>query len=153
TRGARAELQPLAYSDTPPGGEVPPRTTLEVELELPGGATDSWDERDSLVHSDDTPEGGDHYVVETDEERRSLIRFGNGTNGMQLPDDAIVHCRYQVGEPLEGNVGADSIVHLDESLDPVLPGATIWNPFDVVDAREPEPAALVIRRVPEAYCA
>jgi Baseplate J-like protein len=152
TRGARAELQPLAYCDTPPGGEVPPRSTLEVELELPGGATDSWDERDSLVHSDGSPEGGDHYVVETDEERGSLIRFGNGTNGMLLPDDAIVHCRYQVGKPLEGNVGADSIVHLEKSLAPVLlAGATIWNPFDVVDARDPEPAALVIRRVPEAY--
>jgi hypothetical protein len=43
-------------------------------------------------------------------------------------------------------------VHLEKSLAPVLlAGATIWNPFDVVDARDPEPAALVIRRVPEAY--
>ncbi len=150
-RDARAELQPLAYRDTPPGGEVPPRSTLEIDVELPSGATDSWDERDSLVHSDDSPEGGDHFVVETDEERRSLVRFGNGTNGMLLPDGAIVHCTHQVGQPLDGNVGADSIVHLDESLDLLLAGATVWNPFDVVDGRDPEPAARVIRRVPEAH--
>jgi predicted phage baseplate assembly protein len=53
--------------------------------------------------------------------------------------------------PLEGNVGADSIVHLDTSLDLLIDGATVWNPFDVDDGRDPEPRAIVIRRVPEAY--
>jgi hypothetical protein len=147
-RGARAELQPLAYRDTPPGGETPPVSTLSVEVELPGGARDRWNERISLVHS---AEDGDDFVVETDEERRSLLRFGNGTNGMTLPDKAVVHCTYQIGVPLEGNVGADSIVRLDTSLDLLLDGATIWNPFDVDDGRNPEPPALIIRRVPEAY--
>ena len=150
---ARAELQPLAYRDTTPGGDVPPRSTLTVEVELPDGATDPWDERVSLIHSDDSAESGDHFVVETDEQRRSLLRFGNGVNGRALPDGAIVHCSYQAGVALAGNVGADSIVHLDATLDPLLDGATVWNPFDVTGARDPEPPELIIRRVPEAYSA
>jgi hypothetical protein len=64
-RGSRAELQPLAYRKTPPGGEVPPRSTLSVEVTLPGGATDRWDERISLIHSDDSPEEGDSETART----------------------------------------------------------------------------------------
>ncbi len=147
-RPARAQLQPLAYVDTPPDGEVPPVSTLSVEVELPDGARDLWQEQISLVHS--TDQSGD-FVVETDEDRRSVLRFGNGTNGMLLPDHAVVHCTYQVGVPLEGNVGADTLVHLDSTLDPLLAGATVWNPFDVVDGRDPKPAVQVIRQAPEAY--
>jgi hypothetical protein len=151
TRGAMAEPQPLAYRDTPPGGEEPPQSTLSLKVELPDGSEDPWDERISLIHSDDSPEGGDHFVVETDEERGSLIRFGNGTNGMALPGGAIVHCRYQVGNPRAGNVGADSIVHLDTAFDLLVDQATVWNPFDVTDGGDPELPARIIRRVPEAY--
>ena len=47
--------------------------------------SDPWDEVESLVHSDDSAEQGDHFMVETDERRRSVLRFGNGTNGRLLP--------------------------------------------------------------------
>jgi hypothetical protein len=150
-RDAHAQLQPLAYENTPPGGDVAPVTTLDVKVDVPGGGTESWGEQIDLVHSDDSQENGNHFLVETDEERHSLLRFGNGSNGMLLPDGAIVRCKYQTGMPLEGNVGADSIVHLDSGLNPLLDQATVWNPFDVVDGRDPEPIAQVIRRAPEAY--
>lgn len=154
------EDEPLAYRNTPPGGEIPPRTTLTVageagrsalEVILPDGTIDTWDERPNLVHSDDSAEDGDHFVVETDEEGRSLIRFGDGANGRALPPDAEVACRYQIGRGLDGNVGADKIRLLATGFDPLLTGATVWNPLDVTDGRAPEPAAEVIRRVPEAY--
>jgi hypothetical protein len=141
----------LAYRGTAPGGEAPARSTLDLAVELPGGAGDPWDERISLVHSDDSDENGDHFVVETDEEGRSLIRFGNGINGQRLPDGAIVHAAYQVGAGLDGNVGADSLVNLDQGFHAVVDQATVWNPFDATDGRAPEPVAEIIRRVPEAY--
>ena len=84
---------PLAYLPTPVGGEIATRTTLQIVIES-NGQMDPWDEVSSLVHSDDTAERGDHFVVETDELGQSLVRFGNGTNGRKIPDDAIVHCRY-----------------------------------------------------------
>ncbi len=156
---------PLAYRSTPPGGDIPPLSTLSVTV-APGGA-DPWDEVPSLIHSDASDENGDHFVVETDETGLSLIRFGNGTNGMKLPEGAVVSCDFQFGDGLDGNIGLDKLVNFDENAQPLisqvgagskaeLPAgqATVinsWNPFDVVDGRAPEPAAEIIRRVPEAY--
>lgn len=143
----------LAYTQTKPGGEVPPVSTLHVEVTPPG---DPWDEVPSLIYSDDSAENGDHFVVETDENRRSVLRFGNGTNGRELPDGALVTCTYQYGVPLDGNVGADTILSFEEDSVRVVPSfpfvlRSCWNPFDVTNGRDQEPVAEIIRRVPEAY--
>ena len=150
----------LAYEQTQPGGDVPPVSTLQVEVTPPG---DPWNEVPNLIHSDDSAENGDHFVVETDENRRSLLRFGNGKNGRELPDGAEVTCTYQYGLPLDGNVGADTIVSFQEDSikvvpssppDPPLPPFVLrscWNPFDVTNGCDREPTAEIIRRVPEAY--
>jgi hypothetical protein len=146
-----AKLPPehaLAYKDTPVGGEVPPKSTLAAEVFVTA-ERDVWDEEISLVSSDDSAENGDHFMVETDEERRSLLRFGNGFNGRQLPENAEVRCTYQVGRGLDGNVGLDQIVYVSAAAFPEI--AHCWNPFDVTNGRDPEPVAEIIRRVPEAY--
>src|SRR6185295_17183703 len=110
---------PLAYLPTSPGGEVAPQSTLRVEVILPGGGgSDEWDEQISLVHSDDSDESGDHFVVETDEDQRSLIRFGNGANGRRLPDGATVRCQYQIGGGTLGNIGPDKLVFFDNAAVP-----------------------------------
>lgn len=142
----------LAYLDTPPGGEVPPLSTLRVEVAAPGAGTEPWDEVPSLIHSD-----GDsaHFVVETDEEGYSVIRFGNGVNGKSLPEAAEVLCGYQQGKGLDGNLGADRLVRFDSATPASAPVGTdvaaCWNPFDADNGRGPEPAVEIIRRVPEAY--
>ena len=91
-------------------------------------------------------------MVETDELQRSLLRFGDGVNGRLLPDDAIVRCDYQAGYGAAGNVGAGTITSF-EPLPAPLAGAVleVWNPFDVVDGRDPEPVEKVLRSAPEAY--
>lgn len=144
----------LAYRQTDTGGDVPPHSTLKLTVETPGGDSEEWNEVPSLIHSDDSAENGDHFVVETDENRRSSIRFGNGKNGMDLPSGAQVVCEYQYGLPLEGNVGADSILNFDADEVNGAPAPkieTCWNPFDVINGIEREPVAEIIRRVPEAY--
>jgi hypothetical protein len=146
---------PLAYLPGRPGavaGEEPSRTTLFVEVEPPGAARETWDEVESLVRSDDSAENGDHFMVETDERRRSTLRFGNGTNGRLLPQNAIVHAQYQIGQGAGGNVGADTIVNF-EPLTGALGGAltAVRNPFDVTDGIDPEPAEHVRRFAPEAF--
>jgi hypothetical protein len=143
----------LAYTNTEPGGDIPPVSTLQVDV-LINKVLLTWDEVPSLIYSNDSAESGDHFVVETDENRRSLIRFGNGKNGMELPDGAEVHCKYQYGEPLEGNVGSDMISNFKAAKVTADFGINLrscWNPFDVTNGREPEPAAEIIRRVPESY--
>jgi hypothetical protein len=158
----RLPPEPLAYRETPLGGELPPQSTLaprppspdahpgpQVRVQTTAGQ-EFWDEQPDLVHSDDTDEQGDHFVVETDERGRSRLRFGDGVNGRRLPDGGRVVCRYQVGLGLEGNVGADSIARLASSL-PLLSQARCWNPFDFTNGRAPEPVAKIIRRAPEMF--
>lgn len=142
---------PLAYTNTPPGGEIPPKSTLQAAVVLPTGTVERWEEQISLVHSDDSDENGNNFIVETDEEGRSAIRFGNGVNGKELPAGAAVRCFYQSGNALEGNVGRDSITSLDMAFSALVDKAIVWNPFDVTDGRAPEPKAEIIRRAPEAY--
>jgi hypothetical protein len=138
----------LAYRPTPPGGDTPPNSTLEVEVEV-GGTQDPWNEVISLIHSDNSDERGDHFVVETDEVERSWIRFGDGVNGKKLPEKAIVHCAYQAGRGPDGNVGMDTLKAFDKSASPNI--LSVRNPFDVTNGRAPEPHPEIIRRAPEAY--
>ncbi len=162
-RGAVCRLADASvmYRNTPPSGEVPPRSTLRVFTQ-----DREWEERISFIHSGAGP-NDDHFVVETDEEGLSAIRFGHDGNGRELPPGAIVQCGYQFGDPLAGNIGADTITQLDRNnvalygtlatpadvlaFQNLLATATIRNAFDVIDGRAPEPAAEIIRRAPEAY--
>lgn len=154
---------PLAYLPTPPGGEVPAQSTLHVEVAIPSAGSDVWDEFESLVHSDDSAERGDHFMVETDERRRSTLRFGNGRNGVLLPQGAVVHAQYQIGGSggrggggagggTAGNIGADQLL-FSAPLTGALGGAIarVWNPFDVSDGRDPETPEKVRRNAPEAF--
>jgi hypothetical protein len=148
--------QPLAYlppaDGQAPNGEQAARSTLQLQVEAPAGPLEDWDEVESLVHSNDSTEQGDHFMVETDEQRMSVLRFGNGVNGRLLPAGSVVHARYQVGGGSAGNVGADRLTFL-QPLGGALAGrvARAWNPFDVVDGRDPEPAEKIRRNAPESF--
>jgi hypothetical protein len=155
-RGVTCRLpdeETVLYRNSPPGGEFPSLSTIALDVQLAGSLiADPWDEVPDLIHSDDGSESGDHFTVDTDEELRSSLRFGNGINGRELPERATVRCTWQAGAPLAGNVGVDTVNGLDASLNPgLLTDATVWNPFDVTDGRDPETPAEIIRRVPEAY--
>ncbi len=131
---------PLAYVDTAPGGEAATRTTALVQVD---GAR--WREQSDLIASEGDDE---HFLVETDELGGSSLRLGDGINGAALADGAIVTCRYRVGQGTAGNVGADRLVGF---IDPSGAVQRVWNPLDVTNGRDPEPAAEIVRRVPEAY--
>lgn len=148
---------PLAYlpsgSGVAPSSEEPARSTLRVTVDPGGGAAvESWDEVESLVRSDDSSENSDHYMVETDEHRHSVLRFGNGRNGRLLPPGVVINAEYQIGGGHEGNVGADRLIYpqpLSGALSGVITAA--WNPFDVTDGRDPESPDKIRRNAPEAY--
>jgi baseplate J-like protein len=147
---------PLAYLPPRPDvaqiGEEPARSTLWLQVEPPGAARETWAEVESLVHSDDSAKNGGHFMVETDERRRSVLRFGNGTNGRLLSAGAIVHAEYQIGGGHAGNIGADQLVNI-QPLTGALNGAVVaaTNPFDVTDGRDPEAAERIRRNAPEAF--
>lgn len=136
---------PLAYRDTETGGDIPPKSSLVVVVDV-GGQKNPWNEVISLIHSD---EQADDFIVETDELGRSLIRFGNGVNGRELPKDAEVTCSYQIAYGPDGNIGADALQAFDVSAFPEVDA--IWNPFDVTNGFAPEPVDEIVRRAPQAY--
>jgi len=153
----RLDEGPLAFQNTLPGGEEKTVSTMEIfegspDLANPGKYIYSlprWQEAISLVHSDDSSTDGNHFIVETDEEGNSLVRFGNGINGCELPEDTILLCRYQAGHGPDGNVGRDTLMVFDPAVYTFLDKCT--NPFDVTDGRAPEPEREILRRVPEAF--
>ena len=70
--------------------------------------------------------------------------------GQLPPENAVVTCTWYSGFGPDGNVGADSLTHLDP-LVPAAPSPLCWNPFDITDGLAPETPATIIRRVPEAF--
>ncbi len=136
-------LGPLAYRQTPPGGEVPPRSTTEVTVE---GIAGAWAERIDLIES---RAGDNDYIVETSEHGNSVIRFGRSPNGEAPPAGAVVAARYQTGHGIDGNVGADRLSGFDRALFPGI--SRVWNPLDVTSGRAPESAEVIRRRAPEGF--
>jgi hypothetical protein len=135
---------PLLYRKTAPRGETPARSTLQVVVSASGES--EWTEVSSLVHSDDESR---HFAVETDELRRSVLRFGNGTNGARLPEDAEVRCWFQSGLGRDGNLGVDMLTGFDALAAPGVIRA--WNPFDIVDGADRESPEQLVRAAPEAF--
>jgi hypothetical protein len=159
---------PLAYENTIPGGEVVPKSTLEVYGIGQDGSWDlSWKEKINLIHSDGTDECGSHFIVEVDEEGNGLVLFGDGINGRELPKNTIILCRYQAGYGSDGNIGRDTLYNFGMETFPenmedkfrtalkiINSGTKVsrcWNPFDVTDGRAPESRNEIVRRVPEIY--
>ncbi len=139
---------PVLWTNTEPGGLAPSFSTVKVAVTDASG-TASWAERPDLIHSDG--ETDRHFVVETDERLRTLVRFGDGVNGLALPDDATVACSWLSGYGPDGNIGRDSLVNIDATGMPDIALGVCWNPFDVSSGRAPETPSVIRRRVPEAF--
>lgn len=105
-----------------------------------------------------------HYVVETDNSGRAVIRFGNGENGKALPeitpsDDEnettkqkdIIDVTYRVGVGVSGNVGPDSLAHIIDNeigigIEPMERRDKKWpiaNPLPAWGGVDPEPTEIV----------
>jgi len=66
-----------------------------------------------------------HFVVETGNDGRAQLRFGDGENGMAPPEEdesdpegSKIEVTYRVGVGTSGNVGAESLVHVVENESP-----------------------------------
>jgi hypothetical protein len=139
---------PVLWKKTTPGGLEPSVSTVQVTVTDASGTTE-WTEQTDLVHSNGTTDH--HFVVETDELQRTLVRFGEDTNGVALPEDATVTCFWLTGLGPDGNIGQDALINFDSTGMPDIALGSCWNPFDVTDGLAPETANVIRRRVPEAF--
>ncbi|MFW9872765.1 MAG: baseplate J/gp47 family protein [Candidatus Thorarchaeota archaeon] len=142
------------YFDETPNGKYPPKSTLQVCVQKDeDDAGELWEERINFIHSD---ENAKHFIVETDENYQSLLRFGNGINGKDIPAYSIVCCTYQVGIGSEGNIGADILTGIlrdpeSEHIGIIDKIKQCWNPLEITNGRDQEDVAEIHRKVPEAY--
>jgi hypothetical protein len=94
-------------------------------------------------------------VVETGDDGRALLRFGDNVLGTAADPDAAFDVTYRIGIGVEGNIGADVIQHVIENPDlPIaLSGLVdgIRNPLPAWGGIGPESIAAVKNAAPAAF--
>lgn len=89
------------------------------------------------------------FAVETENDGRALIRFGDGVYGLDPPEDAHIFVQYRIGVGTQGNVGADSLAHV---INPGFNGIdTVRNPLPAWGGIDPQPIEQVKLQAPAAF--
>jgi len=122
-------------------GDVVPAISLKDRQQEP------WQPKRDLLESDALAQD---FVVETEDDGSIELRFGDGTLGR--PPSGVLTATYRIGNALEGNVGADSIVHLvPPSNKPIPPVVDITNPLPARGGTAPESIEHVRINAPQAF--
>lgn len=137
-------------------------TAAQVSLDVYTAARALEDSREEADLPDWRPEPdllnsgpfGKVFVVETENDGRAVIRFGNDEFGMAPPDGSHVRVTYRVGVGPQGNVGPDSLVHV---IDAGTGGGwsnivtTVRNPVAAWGGQQAEPIEQVKQLAPAAF--
>ena len=93
------------------------------------------------------------FAVETENDGRALIRFGDGAYGLDPPSGSHVLTVYRVGVGTPGNVGADSLAHLiDPGTVANFPSLlAVRNPLAAWGGIDPQPIEQVKLLAPPAF--
>ena len=143
----RWPLPGLALPDAPVTRNLEPAIQLDITF-LAEPAPETWTPVPNLIDSQPFDQ---HFVVESDNEGASTLRFGDDQYGRRPFDAQRVVARYRIGLGEFGNVGWGTLVHL---VDPnvVIPAITrIWQPLPASGGVEPETIEHVRQIAPEAF--
>lgn len=123
------------------------RPALEVTSVAAGGL-DPWEAVADLL--DSTPFDR-HVVVETDDDGRATLRFGDGEYGRRLGDASALEVSYRVGVGGHANIGEGSLGHvvLEDASEQWI--ERVYNPLPAVGGADPEPIEAVRRDAPVAF--
>ena len=144
-RPAAPDDGPAAFAaEVDPHGAAP-----QVRVTIDG---EDWDAVDTLLRSGAFDPD---VAVETGNDGRALLRFGDNTFGRAPEDDAAFDVAYRIGVGIEGNVGSGAIHHVIETGGLALPLAdcveVISNPLPAWGGIEPESVAAVKIAAPAAF--
>ncbi len=89
------------------------------------------------------------FVVETEEDGRAALRFGDDVYGRTPEEGVALSATYRVGSGAAGNVGADTIAHVVTT--PGLGVARVRNPLAAVGGTAPESLDAVRLYAPQAF--
>jgi Baseplate J-like protein len=131
---------------------TPPTATTEA------GAR--WESQRDLLISDRFAR---HFVVETEEDGRAYLRFGDDTLGKKPKADTHLYATYRIGNGSSGNIGAESIANIlilpenlaadqDQFLPKLLVGTiAVSNPLPAQGGVDPESIEKVRLYAPQAF--
>jgi hypothetical protein len=141
-------LPDLSMSDAPVTRS--PEPEIQLDITLPGEpAAETWTPLDHLLDSQPFDQ---NFVVETDNDGLSTIRFGDDQYGRRPFDAERVVARYRVGNGSVGNVGWGRLVHLvDPGVVIIPPVVRVWQPLPATGGEEAETVEHVRQIAPEAF--
>jgi hypothetical protein len=120
------------------------RAALRLEGRFDGIPTNWFPVRDLL----DSDESEPAFVVESEHDGVTELRFGDDEHGRRPETDTSFAAAYRTGNGAAGNIGADALWHV-VTADGRIDG--VRNPLPAAGGREPESAADVRRRAPQAF--
>jgi hypothetical protein len=122
------------------------KPAIAMSVDFP---TDSelWVPVDDLLESSTFDQ---HFVVEVDNNNRTVLRFGDDEYGRSVFGARAFHVVYRMGNGAKGNVGAEALAHL--ALSPVVNVVTtVRNPLAAGGGVEPEAIEEVRQWAPQAF--
>jgi hypothetical protein len=146
SRGPLTQVAPLAGAQSPASSVLigDPATALPAIL-LTDNNGRRWKVRSDLLASD--PLATD-FVVETEDDQKTVIRFGDDTNGIRPATGTSFTATYRIGNGSAGNVGTDTLVHI-VSDNPNI--ERVRNPLAARGGTEPESIEDVRQHAPNAF--
>lgn len=127
-----------------------PDPAIALEITFPAEpAAEIWTPAPNLIDSGPFDQ---HFVVETDNDGASVLRFGDDQYGRRPFEAERVIARYRVGLGALGNVGWGALVHLVQPAAALIPPVTrLWQPLPATGGEEPETIEHVRQIAPEAF--
>jgi hypothetical protein len=111
-----------------------------------GTQSQPWTVQRDLLASD---AGATDFVAEVTDDGRARLRFGDGTHGQRPDQGTTFAANYRVGNGASGNVGADTLAHLD--MVPALAINSLTNPLAAFGGTEAEDVEAARRDAPQAF--
>ena len=127
-----------------------PEPAIKLGITFPGEpASETWS---PVPHLFDRGPFDPYFVVETDNDGVSTLRFGDDQYGRRPFDAERVEARYRIGLGEIGNVGWGTLVHLvDPRRAPYLPSRAYGSRSPATGGAEPETIEHVRQIAPEAF--
>jgi predicted phage baseplate assembly protein len=134
----RFELQQLPLTYRAAGNEIGAAAELAVRV---GDVT--WKELPTMYPAAPTERA---FTLETDEQGRRVVAFGDGLRGVRLPSGVNnVRAAYRKGLGAEGNVGTDKLTQL---MTRPLGLKSVSNPLPAEGGTDPEEASAARQTIP-----
>jgi hypothetical protein len=138
------------------------RPAINVWEDLPPNSSTKggprWEAQRDLLISDRFAR---HFVVETEDDGRAYLRFGDNSLGKQPDKDTKLKASYRIGNGSSGNVGANTIKGILLLQDDLaeeqrqdfdkLYSISVYNPLPARGGIDPEPIEQIRQYAPQAF--